>query len=279
MNNFSTFPFYQNMEEIKKISDLICDYLHPEMVILFGQYAGMPPTTILGGYEFLVIIQESTSILVREVRHYINLNLSLEERREKNLSLNIFTANLVIHKSYISYFLLSIRQHGLLMYTNHRLNLFKKVHCRPVRLFEFTSKQTSRCLSLGKAFLENAQYNWDKKVFRLTAFQLYHASSQFLLALLYAHFGFVPDMKEDILTLYSYIRYCSEELNGLCDGNNNLSGWRLFSRLQNFNTHPLFSEEFYISSLLLSDYLKKLQLFQIATENFCQDKLSFLKTL
>ena len=71
---------------------------------------------------------------------------------------------------------------------------------------------------MGKAFLENARYNREQKTWPLTAFHLYQAAVQLMQAIMFAHFGFIPNASEDLLTFYSHIRYCSEELNGLWDG-------------------------------------------------------------
>ena len=279
MNTNVPTLLYNNADEIKKITNLICDVLHPEMIVLFGQYAGMPPTNILGGYEFLILCRETSPVLLRELRHYINLHLTMEEGQEKSLSLNLFSVDLVIHKSYLSYFLLTIRQQGILLYTNNRYNLLEKIRFRPQRIYEHTLKQTARCLSMGKAFLENARYNREQKTWPLTAFHLYQAAVQLMQAIMFAHFGFIPNASEDLLTFYSHIRYCSEELNGLWDGDNNLSGWRFFSRLQQFHKQALSSGEFYTSPVLLSDCLERAHLLLLAAENFCQEKLSFLKSL
>lgn len=279
MNTNVSTLLYNNADEIKKITDLICDVLQPEMIILFGQYAGMPPTNILKGYEFLILHRETSPVLLRELRHSINLHLPLEERQEKSLSLNLFPVDLVIHKSYLSYFLLTIRQQGVLLYTNNRYNLLEKVRFQPQRIYEHTLKQTTKCLSIGKAFLENAQYNWEKNTWPLTAFHLYQAALQLMQAIMFVHFGFIPNATEDLLTFYSHIRYCSEELNGLWDGDDNLSGWRFFSRLQHFHKQALSSEEFHTSPILLSDCLKRTHLFRLTAENFCQEKLAFLKNL
>lgn len=67
MKTIPMVPACQNMEELHKLTDLICECIHPQMVILFGYYAGMDFHNALKGYEMLVITEEKPMITVREL--------------------------------------------------------------------------------------------------------------------------------------------------------------------------------------------------------------------
>ena len=101
MKTIPMVPACQNMEELHKLTDLICEYIHPQMVILFGYYAGMDFHNALKGYEMLVIMEEKPTLTVRELVGYLKTHYPLDNRKEKNLSLHIFTAEFIHHLSLI----------------------------------------------------------------------------------------------------------------------------------------------------------------------------------
>ena len=70
MKTIPMVPACQNMEELHKLTDLICEYIHPQMVILFGYYAGMDFHNALKGYEMLVIMEEKPTLTDRELVGY-----------------------------------------------------------------------------------------------------------------------------------------------------------------------------------------------------------------
>ena len=77
MKTIPMVPACQNMEELHKLTDLICEYIHPQMVILFGYYAGMDFHNALKGYEMLVIMEEKPTLTVRELVGYLKTHYNV----------------------------------------------------------------------------------------------------------------------------------------------------------------------------------------------------------
>ena len=71
MKTIPFVPACQNMEEIQKLAVLITDFIHPEMIVLFGRYAGMPSYDIRGGYELLILTANQLAVGVKEVMGYL----------------------------------------------------------------------------------------------------------------------------------------------------------------------------------------------------------------
>ena len=95
MKTIPMVPACQNMEELHKLTDLICEYIHPQMVILFGYYAGMDFHNALKGYEMLVIMEEKPTLTVRELVGYLKTHYRLITGRRRIcpfifLQLNLF---------------------------------------------------------------------------------------------------------------------------------------------------------------------------------------------
>ena len=136
MKTIPMVPACQNMEELHKLTDLICEYIHPQMVILFGYYAGMDFHNALKGYEILVIMEEKPTLTVRELVGYLKTHYPLDNRKEKNLSLHIFTAEFIHHRTSLSYFFYAIRKEGILLYESENCILKESVAYKPTRSYQ-----------------------------------------------------------------------------------------------------------------------------------------------
>ena len=88
MKTIPFVPACQNMEEIQKLAVLITDFIHPEMIVLFGRYAGMPSYDIRGGYELLILTANQLAVGVKEVMGYLAMNFPEKDRKEPYLSLH-----------------------------------------------------------------------------------------------------------------------------------------------------------------------------------------------
>ena len=82
MKTIPFVPACQNMEEIQKLAVLITDFIHPEMIVLFGRYAGMPSYDIRGGYELLILTANQLAVGVKEVMGYLAMNFPEKDRKE-----------------------------------------------------------------------------------------------------------------------------------------------------------------------------------------------------
>ena len=149
MKTIPMVPACQNMEELHKLTDLICEYIHPQMVILFGYYAGMDFHNALKGYEMLVIMEEKPTLTVRELVGYLKTHYPLDNRKEKNLSLHIFTAEFIHHRTSLSYFFYAIRKEGILLYESENCILKESVAYIPTRSYQQIVGLSDQCLALG----------------------------------------------------------------------------------------------------------------------------------
>ena len=82
MKTIPFVPACQNMEEIQKLAVLITDFIHPEMIVLFGRYAGMPSYDIRGGYELLILTANQLAVGVKEVMGYLAMNFPEKDRKD-----------------------------------------------------------------------------------------------------------------------------------------------------------------------------------------------------
>ena len=279
MKTIPMVPACQNMEELHKLTDLICEYIHPQMVILFGYYAGMDFHNALKGYEILVIMEEKPTLTVRELVGYLKTHYPLDSRKEKNLSLHIFTAEFIHHRTSLSYFFYAIRKEGILLYESENCILKESVAYKPTRSYQQIVGLSDQCLALGRAFLQDAQRHIDGGIPRLAAYYLYQAVVQFLRAGNMVHYGFLAEGREDLVTTYLKIRYCTKEIAALWYGDGQLAEWTLFGRLQSFSYKTRFSYPYTVNSDLLTRCLTFTCKTEKVIKKFCKERIKFLETL
>lgn len=196
------------------------------MVILFGYYAGMDFHNALKGYEILVIMEEKPTLTVRELVGYLKTQLSGFDNREgeRILSLHIFTAEFIHHRTSLSYFFYAIRKGGdLVVMRVENCILKESVAYKPTRSYQQIVGLSDQCLALGRAFLQDAQRHIDGGIPRLAAYYLYQAVVQFLRAGNMVHYGFLAEGREDLVTTYLKIRYCTKEIAALWYGDGQLA--------------------------------------------------------
>lgn len=277
MKTIPMVPACQYMVELQRLTALICEYIHPEMVILFGYYAGMSFRNVSGGYEMLILVNDLRPVSVRELTAYLKEREGLEKRQEKHIDLHIYTVDFVQRHASFSYFFYIIQQEGVLLYENKLFKL-KKIHYKATRSYHFAVGFTGQCLALGKALMQDAQRHFDSGIPRLAAYYLYQAVLQFLRAGNGIHYGFFSKEKEDLITLYLKIRFCSEEIADLWNGDGtSFSEWRLFGRIQSFGYKARFSYPYSVSPDLLGRCMEMAYKIEWAIEHFCQERTQFLK--
>ena len=279
MKTIPFVPACQNMEEIQKLTVLITDFIHPEMIVLFGRYAGMPLYDIRGGYELLILTEDQPSVSVKELAGYLATHFPVQERKEPNIALHLLTVGFVHHRSSQSYFLYTIRKEGVLLYKNESCKLRDVVYYKPVRSYRQAEGYSDQCLALGRAFLQDARRQQQSGIPRLSAFYLSQAATQFLRAAAFVYYGFIPERKEDLLVTYLRTRYCSAGMAGLWEGEGWLSEWCLFGRLQSFSYKARYSYPFVVDSDLLAHCMDSVIKTEKVVGSFCADRLRFLAHL
>ena len=104
MKTIPFVPACQNMEEIQKLAVLITDFIHPEMIVLFGRYAGMPSYDIRGGYELLILTANQLAVGVKEVMGYLAMNFPEKDRKETSFVDRCFRSPPFFPKPFFVYY-------------------------------------------------------------------------------------------------------------------------------------------------------------------------------
>lgn len=279
MKIIPNLPACQNMDELERLTKLICSSVHPEVIILFGKYAGMSLANIQGGYEILVLTKDLPATTYRNVREYLEVHFPLSERIEKNLTIHLFSLDFVRRMSALSHFFFIIRREGILLYKREGCAFKEHIKFKPSRVLRHVRDNSFLAWELGKEFSKDAQKYYEIGNYRMAAFNLYQTFAQFVRAVIFAYYGFVPESKETLQVAYSHIRYCSDELAHLWGDNKDYQYWYLLGHLQGYNYHARFSTGFKIDKALLGVYLEKSELFYQAATSYCKKNIRLLESM
>ena len=86
-------------------------------------------------------------------------------------------------------------------------------------------------------------------------------------------------VREDLVTTYLKIRYCTKEIAALWYGDGQLTEWTLFGRLQSFSYKTRFSYPYTVNSDLLTRCLTFTCKTEKVIKKFCKERIKFLETL
>lgn len=267
-----------NIDELNRLVSLICEYIHPELIILFGKYAGMQSTDIREGYELLILTKEVTAVSYQDLNTYLHTHFKIEDREEKNLMIHMFSLDFVRRISSISPFFLLARRQGILLYRKKDCKLKERIKYKGRKVSQCIKINTELALNLAKLFLNDAKQQHEVKNERIAGFYLYQSAIQLTRAVTYAYYGFIPQGVEDLQLTYSRIRYCTSELLELWGKDGDYESWRQLGRLQMMNYHARFSPQFKIDTILIKNCLAKIEAFVLATEAYCEKRSKELKT-
>lgn len=277
IENIPLVPACEHIAELNRLTLLICEYIQPEAIILYGDYARTAVASPLKGYEMLILTGTSHGPSSQEISAYLNVHYPIEERQEKTLSLCLFTTDIVRQMTSRSYFLHNVRTEGILLYPKESYPLPDHLKWKPTRAFGHLVTHAGRSLNLGKTLAGDAGQNFRNANYRLAAFYLFQATREFIHALLYIQYGFIPETNGNIYTAYEYIRHCSEQLIRL-DSSENIPFYQFLKRLSCLYELSL-SENTYINPNVLPVYLEKLQSLEIAAGQLYTEKAQLLGSL
>lgn len=276
MKTLPLIPACGQIRELQKLTFIIREYFHPEMLILFGHYAGMQTNCLNRGYEMLILTPEKTNADIKAFYDHLDERFHPEEREEKHLSVYILPTDLVREKSSASYFLYSIRKDGLILYQDKKCEL-KPSKLNPEFICRKTEEYVDLCLYLGNGLLSDAQHRLETKDYRLATFYLSRALQEFVRGIVFAHFGFLPESREDLWPIFCRLRLYSGEIATLWESNDQFQ--YLFQNLQKLCYKALFSEHCSITSDSVEPYVRMTIQLQETAESFYQSRIQFFKNL
>ena len=243
--------------DIFRIMTYIREWLSPEMIVLYGKYAGGGMCSAIGGYEILVVTGDSTRVSTFSLYDYVDKRYPTCSRKEPLLSMHILPADYINGHLASNYFLYTVREEGVLLYDSGSAAIRSKGALKSSLVYRQALADRRRCMELGGAMLSHAAGCIENGDLRLGALLLSLAAEQFLLCLRMVYYGYTG-VKCALSHAFLEARHCSAALAGEFDLRKE-PNHAMFNRLQAFMTAPRFQSVFPVSSKELLRYAERLR--------------------
>ena len=102
-----------NLSELKRITGLIRQCASPDMIVLYGRYAGGTLASALGGYELLLLTAKNPPAATEGVMRFLCEFFPCEQRVERYLAVQSHAIGLVTDLLPRSYFFYKVYQEGV----------------------------------------------------------------------------------------------------------------------------------------------------------------------
>ena len=267
-----------NLSELKRITGLIRQCASPDMIVLYGRYAGGTLASALGGYELLLLTAKNPPAATEGVMRFLCEFFPCEQRVERYLAVQSHAIGLVTDLLPRSYFFYKVYQEGVMLYDNGVCRFPRQVRFKPALVFKRAVSDAERCLGLGSGFLNEAHRQLDAQQLRLAAFGLFHGLRQFLMAVAWVHLGFLPGA-DNLTALFCCLRHRSAALNRELDIGVP-ENKRLLRRMYRLcNRQAYFGQRFEMEVSELAGYLDRLQSVRLVVSAECTDRITFYDRL
>ena len=158
-----------NLSELKRITGLIRQCASPDMIVLYGRYAGGTLASALGGYELLLLTAKNPPAATEGVMRFLCEYFPCEQRAERYLAVQSHAIGLVTDLLPRSYFFYKVYQEGVMLYDNGVCRFPRQVRFKPALVFK-------RAVSDAEKYAENASStasNIQSDVFKFVQLQFY----------------------------------------------------------------------------------------------------------
>lgn len=266
------------MEELQKIVALIRECANPDKIILAGKYAGMSLSSVMGGYELLVVSPQNPSVKPSEIERYINKHLPPSQRQEKRVFVYTVAYRHLAEGIHHHYFYQRIDEEALLLYDATPSLSWQSGELKIGKAYKASRHNMEQCLGLGKIFMQDAEAACQAQSARTASFYIYQAIRQYLWGIVLVYYGFEIREEHPLYSTYSLARHTSEKLAALWNLDT-LQGRFALMKLHNLNHRSRYSRNFSIPAEKLSKYLEITHIIAQEAEKVCQQRVDLLKGL
>ncbi len=259
--------------ELVIIADFISQHIRVDMIVLFGKYAGGTMKSILEGYE-LLLVSRKEPVNVYEVSHLLNKSFPMSERNEKNVFLYSYSVNYINTNNSANYFLLNIRNQGIVLYDNKTFNFFPRKKFKPIRAYHTVTSCFMYYDNISRTFLDNAQKEWNNRNSCTAALNMGYAAE---LLFKTAESVFYGQINRNISLVQRYLktRHFSERLYRQFSMKH-YENRRLFNLLEQYRYESCDNPKFWIGQKRYLFCLNKLFLLRQTIRLACLERIDLL---
>ena len=267
----------KNRTDLMRIVSIICEYMSPDMIILFGKYADGIMRSKIGGYELLVVTEKTVNVNLFALYVYIDNKYPSCSRNESLLSIHILPVDYINTNISTNYFLYMIREEGVVLYSHNDTALRIKGKLKSSTVYKKAKMNCERCMSFGNTVLKCAERSVNDNELRLAAMLLPLAAEQFMLALRLVCYGYVGP-KGILPHAFLMSRHCSENLAKEFDFRQS-DNHNMFNRLQILMVAPRYHNAIPVKKSEIVRYIDRIRLLKEICGTSCEDYINMYDKL
>ena len=266
----------ENVGEIRDIVRFIRKNAHPDLIILFGKYAGGKMQSVLGGYEFLLVSPKGEPFDAANLNRLLERNYLPLERKEPNIFLHTYNMNYINNHGRRSYFFYTIRNEGIVLYDNGLCgNIFSGQAFQATQATDAASSRFDLYFRQGTEFFNQAQQDWDKELPRMAALHLHYAADCLFRTIESIFYGSI--IRDGNMKLcYMRTRHFSQRLAATFD----ITFYEnrdLLEDLDKYGTKSLDDQTFNLSKKNYNRAIAKIKALQEIVSTTCREHIRFLE--
>jgi uncharacterized protein len=272
----------RKQQELKTITQIICDVAKPEMVILFGSYArgdwvedkyDKEHYRYQSDFDILVLVQTRNEVTQGKLEREIEEKLDQEPSLKTPISIIVHDVEFVNRRlSKAQYFFSDIKKEGIYLYNSEQFQLKEPKELSGAERQKLAQEDFDCWFEKAKEFAIDFQNAFDRKSCNQAAFMLHQTTERLYTAILLVFTRYKPK-SHDLLILRKFANTIDTEL-AMIFPLDTTENKRLFKLLRNAYVDARYKPGYVITEEELSKLGNQVNHLKSLCEKLCHKKIA-----
>jgi len=276
----------RKQQELKAITQIICDIAKPEMVILFGSYArgdwvedkyDKEHYRYQSDFDILVLVQTRNEVTQGKLEREIEEKLDQEPSLKTPISIIVHDVEFVNRRlSKAQYFFSDIKKEGIYLYDSEQFQLKEPKELSHAERQKIAQEDFNYWFEKVENLLEIFQFAFQNKKCNEAAFILHQITERLYTAILLVFTRYKPK-SHDLLTLRKFANTIDPEL-AMVFPLDTAENKHLFKLLRNAYVDARYKPSYVITEIELTKLSDQVNYLKSLCEKLCQEKIKSFRT-
>jgi predicted nucleotidyltransferase/HEPN domain-containing protein len=276
----------RKQQELKTITQIICDIANPEMIILFGSHArgdwvedkyDKEHYRYQSDFDILVLVQTKNETTQGKLEREIEEKLDQEPNVKTPTSIIVHDVEFLNRRlSKAQYFFSDIKKEGIFLYNTEQFQLKEPKELSNAERQKIAKEDFDYWMIRAKDFYDNFAFSFEKERYNQAAFMLHQTTERLYTAILLVFTRYKPK-SHDLLILRKFANTIDPEL-AMVFPLDTTENKHLFKLLRNAYVDARYKPSYVITEEELSKLGEQVNYLKHLVEKLCYGKIaSFTK--
>ena len=272
----------RKQQELKNITQIICDIAKPEMVILFGSYArgdwvedkyDKEHYRYQSDFDILVLVQTRSEITQGKLERDIEEKLDQGSSLKTPVSIIVHDVEFVNRRlSKAQYFFSDIKKEGIYLYNSEQFQLKEPKELSDAERQKIAKEDFGYWFRKAQKLLAGVQFYFNTQDYNEASFLLHQATERLYTAILLVFTRYKPK-SHDLLILRKFANTIDPEL-AMVFPLDNTENKHLFKLLRNAYVDARYKPSYVITEGELSKLVNQINHLKSLCEKLCREKIA-----